>query len=85
MVRPKGGRAAPRYYHLKEAGEQRLVAHLNGKHIRGERQPKPKPLSTVDRLIANLNASEVQAQALIERVQLQLMVSALMSPVYSTP
>jgi hypothetical protein len=85
MVRPKGGRSQPRYYHLKEAGEQRLVAHLNGKQIRGERQPKPQPLSAVDRMIANLYASEAQAQALIERVQLQLMVSALMSPVYPTP
>jgi len=74
MVRPKGGRAQPRYWHLKDAAEEK-VAQLMGRQTKA-----PKRISPVDALIAELHHADAQVTALIERVELSLMVSALMNP-----
>ena len=68
MVRPKGGRSQPRYYYLKEAGEQRLISYLTGKYIRK------------NNLISTLNQTRIEVQTLIEHIQLQFMAIILMRP-----
>jgi hypothetical protein len=53
MVRPRGGRASPRYYYIKEGAEAKFLAAIAKKERTKAKKNKPK-ISRIKQSIYNL-------------------------------
>jgi hypothetical protein len=68
MIRPKGGRAAPRYYYYKQAAENKLVKLLEDPP-ESRHKPKQKRMSKVDEFCYRMSVSAQLVDNLIQSVR----------------
>ena len=66
MCRPRGGRSAPRYHHIKDAAERKCFAELE----RLAKEPKEKPLTQTEIHILALTAMAAKANEEIRSLRL---------------
>jgi hypothetical protein len=65
LCRPRGGRASPRYHHIRDAAEQKYFAAI-------EKREEEKPLTKAEVYILALTAMAVKATEEIRSLKLRV-------------
>jgi hypothetical protein len=73
MVRPKGGRANPRYHHIRDASEAKYFAAIAQNERERRRKPVPRKFTRIEQAIYELDliGDKIDAELICLRLRLK--------------
>ena len=80
VVRPRGGRAAPRYHHVRDAAENKAIGAMRHKRYEGGNTYKSQAKKPIDELIRSMAKYRDEFHKVMDSINLTVLADLLMRP-----